>query len=51
MSEWKKCRKKPIVVEFREVEPTNTTAKGKRYKYYDLDGGCYNMIVLGSVRG
>lgn len=24
MSEWKKCRKRPIVVEFREVQPNET---------------------------
>ena len=53
MTEWKKARKKPVIVEFREVEPTGAsdscecieTREGRLYGYVDQD------FIIRGVRG
>lgn len=39
MSEWKKCRKLPIELEFREVEPITKNVK------FDIDHSIYDTRV------
>jgi len=38
MTEWKQCRKKPVIVEFREVEPKEYFVEGRGYNSPPCEG-------------
>ena len=39
MSEWKKCRKRPVVVSFRKVRDITTHTEGEEFSIHDVRHG------------
>lgn len=55
LMEWKKARKKPIVIEFREVRPLYHGSKGPYEKIETREGVLYGWVdkdfIIKGIRG